>query len=302
MRSFTIDIGGPLFVADYGGSGQTMVLVHGLGGSHLNWMSVAGPLARDYRVLAPVLPGFGRSPSAGRSASIGANIRVLEHLIERVAEGPAVLVGNSMGGLLSLGVAAGRSDLLDGLVLVDPALPAPRGELFRFDPVTLRFLAAFLVPRLGAHYMDRVGATVGADGMVHQTLERCCVDPTRVDPAMVAAMVALETERMSQPGWHSPVIEASRSIVQTLFISGHVERWIRSVTAPTMLIHGRQDRLVKVRAARAAADLRPDWDYMELGDSGHIPQMETPVEFLAVLQDWLGRAMILPVASTAAGA
>ena len=302
MRSFTVDIGGPLFVADYGGSGRTMLLVHGLGGSHLNWMSVADALARDHRVLAPDLPGFGRSASAGRSASIGANVRVLEHLIERVAEGPAVLVGNSMGGLLSLGVAAGRSDLLAGHVLVDPALPAPRGEVLRFDPVSLRFLAAFLVPRLGAYYMDRVGTKVGAEGMVRQTLERCAVDPARVDPAMVAAMVALETERMRQPDWHSPVIEASRSIVQTLFISGHVERWIRGVTAPTMLIHGRQDRLVKVRAARAAADLRPDWEYVELEDSGHIPQMETPVEFLAALQDWLGRAVISPVASTAASA
>jgi len=308
VRSFTLDLGGPVFVADYGGGGQTMLLVHGLGGSHLNWMSVAGPLATGRRVLAPDLPGFGRSPSVGRSASIGANLRVLEQLIAHVAEGPVVLVGNSMGGLLALGVAAGRSDLLAGLVLVDPALPAPRSELLRFDPVTMRFLAAYAVPRIGARYMDRYGARVGARGMVQQTLERCSVDVSRIDPAMIDALISLETERMSRPGWHNPVIEASRSIVQTLFIRGHVERWIRQVTVPTLLIHGRHDRLVTVRAARAAADLRPDWDYVELDDSGHIPQMETPSEFLGVLQEWLVRAVITPdtatdaLASTAAGA
>jgi len=298
MRSFTLDVGGPVFVADYGGSGPTMLLVHGLGGSHLNWMSVADSLATSHRVLAADLPGFGRSPSAGRSASIGANLRVLEQLITHVDAGPVVLVGNSMGGLLSLGVAAGRSDLLAGLVLVDPALPAPNRELLRFDPVTIRFLAAFALPRLGARYMDRYGARVGARGMVQQTLERCSVDVRRVDPVMVAALVALETERMSQPRWHNPVIEASRSIVQTLFIRGHVERWIRQVTVPTLLIHGREDRLVTVRAARAAADLRPDWEYVELAGVGHIPQMETPGEFLRVVQSWLARAVVSPEPAT----
>jgi pimeloyl-ACP methyl ester carboxylesterase len=297
MDSFELDVGGPVFVADYGGHGPTMLLVHGLGGSHLNWMSVAGALAHDRRVLAPDLPGFGRSPSGGRSASIAANIRVLEQVIELVGGGPVVLVGNSMGGLLSLGVAAGRSDLLAGLVLVDAAMPTRRGEIFRFDPVTMRFLAAYLVPRIGEHYMDRIRAHVGAEGLVRETLERCSVDASRIDPAMVDAMVALEHERMNRPGWHSPVIEASRSIVQTLFIRAHVQRWIRQVTAPTLIIHGRQDRLVHVTAARDAADLRPDWEYVELDGSGHIPQMETPAEFLAALQDWLARAVASPVAT-----
>lgn len=298
MDSFELDIGGPVYIADYGGHGPTMLLVHGLGGSHLNWMAVAGELARDHRVLAPDLPGFGRTPSRGRSASIAANMRVLEQLIELVGGGPVVLVGNSMGGLLSLGVAAGRSDLLAGLVLVDAAVPTRRGEILRFDPVTMRFLAAYLVPRIGERYMDRVRARVGPEGLVRETLERCSVDASRIDPAMVAAMVELERERMNQPAWHSPVIEASRSIVQTLFIRAHVQRWIRQVTAPTLLIHGRQDRLVHVTAGRDAADLRPDWEYVELEGSGHIPQMETPAEFLAAVQDWLARAVASPSAAS----
>src|SRR5204863_477650 len=70
MLSRTLDLDGPVHVADFGGAGPTMVLVHGLGGSHANWLAVGPALAAHARVLAPDLPGFGRTPLAGRSAHV----------------------------------------------------------------------------------------------------------------------------------------------------------------------------------------------------------------------------------------
>lgn len=293
MRSFTADIGGPVFVADYGGNGPLCVLLHGLGGSHLNWMSVGPELARNFHVLAPDLPGFGRSPSAGRQASIAANVRLVEELIRSVPGGPALLMGNSMGGLIALGVAAGRSDLLSGLVLVDPALPIPRGELFRFDPVALRFVAAYAVPKLGEYVLSRSATTLGAEGLVRGTLERCTVDLRRVDSELVAAMIDLERERFARPNWHEAVLEGTRSIVQTLASRKHVERWIRAVSAPTLLVHGAEDQVVRLSASRAAAGVRPDWDFVVLDDAGHVPMMEVPAAFLEVVDTWMARVPAL---------
>jgi glycerol-3-phosphate dehydrogenase len=287
MRSFTADIGGPVFVADYGGNGPPCVLVHGLGVSHLNWMSVGPELAQMFHVLAPDLPGFGRSPSAGRQASIAANVRLIEDLIRNVAGAPALLMGNSMGGLISLGVASGRSDLLSGLVLVDPALPIPRGELFRFDPVALRFVAAYALPKLGEYFLSRSALTLGAEGLVRSTLARCTVDWRRVDSELVAAMIDLERERFERPNWHEAVLEGTRSIVQTLASRKHLERWIRGVSAPTLLIHGARDQIVRVSASRAASVVRPDWDYVELVNAGHVPMMEVPAAFLEVVDTWM---------------
>jgi len=60
----TIDLAGEtLHYADFGGEGPTLVLVHGLGGSYSTWLAVGTSLARRGRVVAPDLPGFGRSPS-----------------------------------------------------------------------------------------------------------------------------------------------------------------------------------------------------------------------------------------------
>src|SRR5690348_12888685 len=106
MKSHTITIaGGPVHYVDYGGEGTPVVLVHGLGGSHLNWMCVGRELAAappGYRVVAPDLVGFGRTPLAGRSSSIEAQVELLAAFIEKVAGGPCVLAGNSMGGLISV--------------------------------------------------------------------------------------------------------------------------------------------------------------------------------------------------------
>lgn len=298
MRSFTADIGGPVFVADYGGTGPPAVLVHGLGGSHLNWMSVGPELARKFHVLAPDLPGFGRSPSAGRQASIAANVRLVEELIRGVAGPPALLIGNSMGGLIALGVAAGRSDLLSGLVLVDAALPFPRNELLRIDPVAFRFVAAYAAPKLGEYLLSRMAVQLGPEGLVRSTLARCTVDWRRVDPEMVGLMIDLERERFERPNWHESVLEGTRSIVQTVMARKHVERWIRAVSAPTLLMHGARDGVVRVSASRAASDIRPDWDYVEFQDAGHVPMMEVPAAFLGSLDDWFtGVAELQPFAS-----
>src|SRR5437773_12474084 len=106
MLSRTLDLDGPVHVADFGGAGPTMVLVHGLGGSHANWLAVGPALAAHARVLAPDLPGFGRTPPAGRAAHVHAGVAPVGSLPDPGAGGAAILVGHSMGGLIAMMPAA----------------------------------------------------------------------------------------------------------------------------------------------------------------------------------------------------
>ena len=77
------DIAGPVHWVDFGGPAGVppIVMVHGLGGSHLNWVRIARPLTERNRVIAVDLPGFGFSPAAGRRTSIEANTKVLDRFI-----------------------------------------------------------------------------------------------------------------------------------------------------------------------------------------------------------------------------
>ena len=122
-ESRTADLGGPVHYVDFGGpdGGSAVVLVHGLGGSHLNWDLFAPLLRPDARVLALDLPGFGRSEPGDRRTTVQDNVKVLDRFVREVAGSPAVLVGNSMGGPVCLEVAHSAPERVAGVVLASPA-------------------------------------------------------------------------------------------------------------------------------------------------------------------------------------
>src|SRR6185295_2680836 len=101
-----IDLGVPVHYIDFGGSGAPMVLVHGLGGSAINWLGVGPSLARRYRVLAPDLAGFGETPPVTGATGLAAQQNLLDRFLKSITAGPAIVVGNSMGGLVAMMEAA----------------------------------------------------------------------------------------------------------------------------------------------------------------------------------------------------
>lgn len=296
MRSRTIDLDGPVHVVDFGGTGPAMVLVHGLGGSHVNWMAVGARLAERARVIALDFPGFGRTPLAGRSASIAANQAMLDRFLDTVVEEPAILVGNSMGGLISLLQAADAPAKVRGLVLVAPAQPRPAGS--RPDLLVAATFAAYALPGVGERVLGWRAARLGPEGLVRATLQLCCGDPGLVSADVVAAHVALARDRIAGMPWaHGAFLEASRSLLLVLFRAGRFRAAVRRITAPTLIVQGTRDRLVPVAASQALAALRPDWSLVLLDGVGHVPQLEVADRFVATLTSWLDRAAPDEVAS-----
>lgn len=296
--SRVVELGVPVHYIDYGGHGPAMVLVHGLGGAHVNWMAVGEKLARHARVVAIDLPGFGRTPTEGDSASIHANRALLTRFVERVMGRPAILVGNSMGGLISMMAAAETPGSVAGLVLVNPALPAAPGGFF--DLGVAAMFAGYCLPGVGELLMTGRKALLGSEGSVRQMLEFCCVDATRVSPEVVAATIALSQERTKTAGGNAAFLSAARSIVATILQRGAFDRMVERVTAPALLVHGTHDRLVPVAAARALAARRADWTLEVFENIGHVPQLEDPDGFVAAVEKWMrqtGEALYARTAS-----
>ncbi|MFN2464340.1 MAG: alpha/beta fold hydrolase, partial [Candidatus Dormibacteria bacterium] len=151
-KSRTVDLGFPVHYADFGGSGQVMVLVHGIASSHLNWMGIGEQLARGYRVLAVDLPGYGLTMRSSEPATVETSQLFLDRFIDAVSPGaPAVLWGHSMGGLVAMMEASRCPRKVSHLVLLAPASPYPRRSLLAFMAVP--FLAALLMPRRSAALM-----------------------------------------------------------------------------------------------------------------------------------------------------
>jgi len=286
MKHRAVDIDGPVHYADFGGSGRPIVLVHGLGGSHLNWLQVAPPLAAHGRVLAVDLVGHGLTRSQGRSARISASRQLLGRFLETVAREPAVLIGNSMGGYLALAEAAAEPARVASLVLVAPAVPPAPGVLL--DRRVVALFAGSAVPLLGGALVDW-RRRLGPERLVGDMLSLCCADVRRVAADAVRAHVELARERAAFGREVTrDFLAAQRSLMARLLRRRRFRSMVASVRSPTLIVQGRRDRLVRVEAARAFAALRPDWRLEELPDVGHVPQLEAPGRFLALVEPWLG--------------
>jgi pimeloyl-ACP methyl ester carboxylesterase len=261
---------------------EPAVFVHGLAGSASNWTDLMGLLSDEFTCHALDLPGFGYSPPPpSRSYSIDAHTQSVVRLIEKRARGPVHLFGNSLGGAIATRLAGTRPDLVRTLTLVSPALPDLR---LRYGPA--RILAATM-PGFGPWAVRRF-VLLPAEQRVQGTLDMCFADPTVVHPDRL--MEYVEDVRRRDGLLHNTeaLIASSRGIVNA-YVRRSLWRYAARVTAPTLLIYGRHDRLVDPRVAARAGRVFRRARVVLLPDVGHVAQMERPEvvarEFRAMLQD-----------------
>jgi pimeloyl-ACP methyl ester carboxylesterase len=296
LRHKTVDLDGPVNYLDFGGDGgPPLLMVHGLGGNALNWMSVGPLLAGTHHALAVDLAGFGRTPLFKRSATVGANAGLVHAFIEQVIGRPVVLMGNSMGGHISILEAADHPSSVNAMILVDPAIP--RVLLRRPEPAMLGAMAALSIPGLGENLLDRRVRELGPEKLVGQALALVCADASRVDPDVVDAHVRLTRERSNLGRQNARAfLQASRSIGLRM---ADPRFWIRvaRVKAPTLLIHGELDWIIPVAAARELARRRPDWTLEVFDGIGHVPMMENPERFMRVVNGWWASRVALEPAA-----
>ncbi len=286
----TVDVDGPVVYRSWDGpSDQTFVLVHGLGGSHLTWVQVAPGLAGLGRVLAPDLPGFGRSPRAGRSATLMGERRWLSRFLEATTEGPVILAGNSMGGLVALLEAAVEPDRVAGLVLTSTVFPLARGGLPH--PIVLGSFAAYDVPRLGEALVRARRAAVDPESFVRLGLRMLTVDPSSIPEDVITLHADLIRDLRADPEAPVAFLEAARSINAYVRSRSLGVRAMSNVRCPVLVIHGRKDRFVPVGNALVALQTYPAWRGRLLAGVGHVPQMEAPARWLTEVADWYAAAM-----------
>ena len=287
--SHVSDIAGPVHWVDFGGpaGAPPIVMVHGLGGSHLNWARVARPLTERNKVIALDLPGFGFSPAAGRRTTIAANAKVLDRFINETVGGPVILMGNSMGGAITILESAASPQAVAAVVLVDPALPRPVEVP---DPQVAAQFLMYAVPGVGQAFMDISRRSRSDRELVQRVINLCFVDPRRSDPELMDAATELVAyRRLHMPKQDAAFLQAARSIVRAGLRPRQFKHTMRSLVQPVLLIHGDRDRLVPITAARIAAAANPRWDTEFLRDVGHTPQLENPDAVIRAVQRWLDR-------------
>lgn len=285
-KGFVTDLDGPVHWIDFGGRSDSLplVFVHGLGGSHLNWALVAQAVAKDRRAIAIDLRGFGLTPGDSRSTTVQANARLLDRFLREVVGTPAYLAGNSMGGMVAVLHTAAAPETVAGVILIDPALPVP---VRLPDPGVAATFLVYAIPGVGEYTMKSMQARLSPTQLVDRIVRLCFADPSRANPEMLAAGAGLVEARRTIAKQEESFLGAARSLMRVLVKPDGYVRKLAALSVPVLLIHGEEDRLVSIAAARTVAEANPGWKTAFLPGVGHTPQLEVPGQTADIITVWL---------------
>lgn len=289
----TDDIDGPIAFREWDGpAGTTFVLVHGLGGSHVNWVRVADGLSGYGRVLALDLPGFGWSPRAGRDTGVMALRRSLAGFLDRHAPGDVVLSGNSMGGGVAVLHAAIAPERVRGAILTSSVFPWVRGAYPH--PAVMSAFVAYDAGPIGEAFVRQRMRRLSADRIVRIGFAITTADPRSIPADVVELHVDAVRERQADPEGPDAFLGAARSLLRLGRRPDVSARALAAVRCPVLVIHGRRDRLMPARFAESALAREPAWRGRFLPGVGHVPMLEAPGRWLSEVADWYSERIDRP--------
>jgi pimeloyl-ACP methyl ester carboxylesterase len=242
-----------------GGTGQTLVLLHGAGDSAGTWSSIVKTFVPRYRVVIPDLAGHGGSAPAKGPISVGQVLKGLEAVMQQGPQDPAIIVGNSLGAWAAMLYARDHPDRVARLVLVNGgALVGDRPDLS-------------LMPR---------------------TREEAAALMTQLRDASAEPIPAFVLDSVVREAQNGPIAR----IVQTAGEMGQyvLEGRLHEVKAPADLLWGESDRLFSIAYARRMMAQLPAARLTTIPGCGHVPQQECPARFRAALSDLLTMPPPLP--------
>lgn len=254
----------------------TIMLLHGAGvdSALLSWREVIPILAKEYRVIAPDLPGYGASERIAGEYSLQFYTESVKSVIEYFDSAPVVVVGLSLGGGIALSLALRYPGLLHRLVAVDAwgffaKLPWHR--------TTYWFTRSWLNRNLYAW-------TAKWRSVIRWSLRENLFG----DESLITDDLITEVQQaMLQPGAGDPFISFQQSEITPIGFTTDLFGRLEEIATPTLIVHGSLDRAVPFAGAIEASKRIPDCDLYVMEGCKHWPQKERPEEFSRALLSWL---------------
>jgi len=249
------------------GGGRPVLLIHGYCGNAYNWSDVFEPLSRDFRVLAPDLPGFGKSacPAHLEKHIMPWYADLLAEFLDRLGVEKAVVVGNSMGGSIAAWLALRHPEKVDKLVLVDAA--GTRGGLLGLMKGMAQMTpSSMLIP------------------MLHLVFP--------VNPERLAGQPESEQKRveLAELRYKSELAKCSSQLMKWSAVSigkDLPEKELGKISAATLIIWGSNDDLLNPKTAEKFRQKISGSQVVVIAGGVHTPMQWKPEDFLKALKDFI---------------
>jgi len=266
--------------------GHPIVLVHGFSASLHTWEGWVGALGDDYRLISLDLPGHGLSRQFALEA-VGTSgfVATIDAVADVTGLDRFTLAGSSMGGHAAWAYAVSRPERTDGLVLVGAAGWIETEDEAASTPLVFRALQVGIIRHLIKDLDLRPMIRRGLIGSFH--------DQSHIYTAMVDRYAALSRA----PGHRAAIMH---------LLSGNAERLdatealMADIETPTLVLHGRQDKLVPVSNGERFGSTISDAELIIYEETGHLPQEERTAESAADVDDFLTRKVLVSSVSAIA--
>jgi len=250
------------------GSGEPVIMLHGSGpgvSGLANWQHNIPALAQRFHVLAPDIVGFGATE---RPDDIIYSLRTwTDHVwafLDAHDIGKTAIVGNSLGGRIALQMATDRPDRITKMVLMG-------------------------APGVGMTLTDGLIALRGYEPS-RESMRDLLRAYFAVNPAMI-------TDDLVETRYAASIADGAYEAYRTMFYDprhagselGITEDEVRAIATPTLLVHGREDKVVPVQVSMTMLGLLPNADLHVFSACGHWTQIERADEFSVLIADYLGR-------------
>jgi pimeloyl-ACP methyl ester carboxylesterase len=255
---------------------STIVLLHGLGDEADSWRHLIEPLSAYGQVVAPDLPGFGRSDKPRRNYTIAFLCDAVVELLAQLGISNTILVGSSLGAMVAQTLALMQPAWLKGLVLID-------GTLLNQSQGINPMLLLFMLPGVGEWYYTRLRKNPLA---AYETLRPYYRELDGLSPEEQRFLF----QRVNQRVWDDAQRYAYFSTLRNLgpYLTrqqkGLPER-LSHLDLPTLILWGADDRVVPPSSGEAAAAVQPSARFVILAETCHLPQQECPQAVLQAILD-----------------
>lgn len=256
------------------GSGPLLLLIHGIAGSVDNWREVIEPLAQRHTVLAPSLPGHGRSAPGAGDYSLGALATGLRDLLVALGHERATLVGHSLGGGIAMQFAYQFPEITERLALVS---------------------SGGLGPEVSA--VLRAAALPGADLFIGATAALGTTVGSKVARGLAVVGVRPTADLAEVARGYASLVDHDRRVAFLATLRGVVgtggqrvsarDRFYLAEGMPVLIIWGARDRIIPVQHAENAHAALPGSRLEVFENVGHLPQLEAPGSFITALERFI---------------
>lgn len=262
MSLYEVD-GQTLSVREEGQSHRPVaILIHGWASSWYAVSPLLPLLSQRYHCFAVNLPGYGASPRIDGRVTIPEYAKLLRAFIRQVSDKPVVLVGHSMGGMISLNIALEQPDLIERMVLICPTISGRLSYMINLTLTPFVMLERFAFTRALVNLLEpMMGIT---DQLLRTPLFAERTGIGKEDYERIKA----DTRNRHQGRTRAECFTAMRE--------NDLRGKIAPINIPSLVVWGMEDNVVPLRDASVVAREWPEADLRIIPNAGHWPQFETP--------------------------